>query len=253
MAHKISLTALYFLFAVAIAIVSIVGCKKRETVVLSYQRDSIYDIDSNMYKTIKIGNQWWMAENLKVTHYRNGKQISGGSYWDTTVIEGAKCRYDNDTSAPGLLYNWYAVNDSNNIAPKGWHVATDDEWKELETFIGIKNAEVNALGWRGTDEGNALKAVEGFTGYAYSDVKRYTIWGNNKSGFSAIGGGCRLPNGKWSELGSKATAFWWTKTSNENTASKKACYRYLDYGKTSVFRGFESYCYGMSIRCVKDK
>ena len=91
---------------------------------------TVTDIDGNIYQTVKIGNQWWMAENLKVTHYRNGEAIpnvTDNATW-TGLTTGAYCEYNNDVNnvaTYGRLYNWYAVDDSRNIAPAGWHVASD--------------------------------------------------------------------------------------------------------------------------------
>ena len=91
------------------------------------------DIDGNVYRTVKIGKQWWMAENLKVTHYRNGDEIqhvTGYLEWKT-LKSGAYCNYDNNPSyvpTYGRLYNWFAVDDSRNIAPQGWHVPSDSEY-----------------------------------------------------------------------------------------------------------------------------
>jgi len=98
---------------------------------------TVTDIDGNVYQTIKIGDQWWMAENLKVTHYRNSDPIphvTDGGTW-SYLFTGAYCEYDNNpanVAIYGRLYNWYAVGDSRNIAPEGWHVPSDDEWKQLE-------------------------------------------------------------------------------------------------------------------------
>lgn len=96
----------------------------------SEQTETISDIDGNTYDIIKIGNQWWMAENLKVTHYQNGDPIPNvisSSDW-VNLKTGAYCIYDNNfanVATYGRLYNWYAVVDKRNIAPKGWHVPTD--------------------------------------------------------------------------------------------------------------------------------
>ena len=147
---------------------------------------NVTDIDGNVYQTVKIGDQWWMAENLKVIHYQNGDGITklpNNTVW-STYGEGAYCNYDNNDSNAdiyGSLYNWYAVNDSRNIAPDGWHVPTDEEWKELEMFLGMSQSEANGTGWRGTDEGSKLKATSGWSGFN----------GTNESGFSALPGGSR--------------------------------------------------------------
>jgi len=117
---------------------------------------AVADYDGNVYETIKVGDQVWMAENLRVTHYRDGTAIPNivsGVVWSNTK-SGAYCFYD--YSKFGALYNWYAVNDSRNIAPEGWHVPSDDDWKELEVYLGMSQSEADDTGWRGTNEGSML-------------------------------------------------------------------------------------------------
>ena len=107
-----------------------VGCDKKEPV--GPATSTMTDQDGNVYETVKIGNQWWMAENLKVTQYRNGDAIpnvTDADQW-SSLTAGAYCGYENNlgnVSTYGCLYNWYAVNDSRNIAPSGWQVPTDAE------------------------------------------------------------------------------------------------------------------------------
>ena len=97
---------------------------------------TVIDVDGNVYDTVVIGTQVWLAQNLKVTHYRNGDPIDSlddNTEWCNTT-SGAYCNYNNDpNNAPayGRLYNWYATSDSREIAPEGWHVATDAEWAAL--------------------------------------------------------------------------------------------------------------------------
>jgi len=110
--------------------------------VIRKKSNEVTDIDGNIYKTVKIGSQVWMAENLKVTKYRNGDPISNvrdNNAWKTCAT-GAYCWYNNDKTVNkatyGALYNWYAVSDSRNIAPEGWHIASNDEWTTLTTYLG---------------------------------------------------------------------------------------------------------------------
>jgi len=104
-------------------------------------KTTVTDIDDNTYQTVKIGDQTWMAENLKVTHYRNGDPIpnvTDDTEW-ANITNGAYCAYDNDESNAdvyGYLYNWFAVEDSRNIAPEGWHVPTNNEWETLVDYLG---------------------------------------------------------------------------------------------------------------------
>ena len=220
-------------------------CKKKEEAVPSKETGTLTDVDNNTYKTIKIGNQWWMAENLKVTKFRNGVSIAqnqNAGDWQS-VVSSSYCIYDNNTAAPGLLYNFFVVVDTNIVAPIGWHVPSDEEWKILERNIGMSSTDADKLSWRGNTEGEKLKieAPQGWT--TYDDV-----WSTNESGFSALAGSCRLFNGTWGSPGLFATGFWWSSTS----AGNDAWYRYLDYKKTNVFRFYGSKKYGFSIRCVKD-
>jgi uncharacterized protein (TIGR02145 family) len=89
---------------------------------------TVTDIDGNVYQTVTIGNQIWMAENLKVTHYRNGDEIPNVTVQEDwkNLTTGAYCNYNN-VAVYGRLYNWLAVNDNRNIAPAGWHVPSDAE------------------------------------------------------------------------------------------------------------------------------
>src|SRR5436190_21272120 len=110
------------------------GCKKDEdeNTPAVHETGTVTDIEGNIYQTVKIGDQWWMAENLKVKKYSNGTSIlNGQDSIDWVQSTGAYCLYDNNTSSPGLLYNWFTVTDISNIAPAGWHIPTDEEWKTL--------------------------------------------------------------------------------------------------------------------------
>jgi uncharacterized protein (TIGR02145 family) len=242
-------TVLYFIFNFIIILFILNSCKKDPKPETIIETGTVSDIEGNIYKTVKIGNQWWMAENLKVTKYRNGNSIPKIANYDTTqwnnLKTGAYCIYDDNAEAPGLLYNFYAISDTNNIAPAGWHVPTDGEWKELEQTLGMSKTDADKLSWRGSNEGEKLK-IEAPKGWAaYSKV-----WGTNESGFTALAGGCRMFNGIWSTpSGIGFTGFWWT---SSEQPGNQAWYRYLDYKNTNVFRFYGPNTYGFSIRCIKD-
>jgi uncharacterized protein (TIGR02145 family) len=226
------------------------GCikDKEDAVTPVHETGTMTDVDGNVYATVKIGNQWWMAENLKVTKYRNGyfiPNITDTSEWQNRTA-GACCEFDpneHNLAKPGLLYNWFVIADTGNIAPEGWHIPSDDEWKELERQLGMSATEAEESGWRGTHEGEKLRiaGTEGWSGY--SDV-----WATNESGFTALAGSCRLPTGIWGYPGLHYTGFWWSQSASGNVAT----YRYLDYKNANIFRGQCSKNYGYSIRCVKD-
>jgi uncharacterized protein (TIGR02145 family) len=210
---------------------------------------SAIDIDGNVYKTVKIGSQWWMAENLKVTRFRNGDPISYISATDSSTWANSalplSCRYQALANAPGLLYNQACLSDSRLIAPDGWHVATDQDWKALEQTIGMDAAVCDKTGWRGTDQGDQLKA-QGLDYWTRFDG----VWATDLYGFSAKAGGCRLFDARFSyPSGLVYSGFWWTSSPNP---SGEFWYRHLDYKSSGVFRSHTYPAYGMSIRCVKD-
>ena len=226
-----------------------IACNDKEDPAPVSETGTVTDVEGNSYKTVKIGDQWWMAENLKVKTYRNGviiPSITDSADW-VQSLSGAYCIYNNgnnQSNEPGLLYNWNTVNNSSGLAPAGWHVPTDDDWKKLEQELGMNAAESDKSGWRGSNEGDKLKieSPQGWTQY-------HTVWATNESGFTALAGSCRLPNAKFGQPGLFSTGFWW---SASETGGSEAWYRYLDYKNSNVFRSHDSKLYGFSVRCVKD-
>ena len=211
---------------------------------------TVKDIDGNVYQTIQIGNQVWMAENLKVTHYRNGTLIpnlTSRKDWVSTS-SGAYCVYNNNDSNEvetyGALYNWYAVVDSNYIAPEGWHVPTDEEWKELGIFLGMSQDEADAGGWRGTNEGSKLAGNSDL----WNSGKLENESTIDSSGFTALPGGYRHSNyGDYFKMGVSGY-FWTTTTTNGN----EAWYHNLYYDNAGITRSYFNKNYGFSVRCVRD-
>ena len=190
------------------------------------------DIDGNIYHTVTIGTQVWMVENLKTTKYRNGDLISyvtDGSEWKY-LINGAYSNYNNDTNNAlnyGRLYNWYVLNDSRNIAPTGWHVATDADWTTLTSFLGGTNI-------------------------AGKKLKSETSWNSNGNGsddfgFSAFPGGYRNKNGVFEFIDS--FGYWWSSTENN---SSYAWSRSIYCDSNDYYRNNSIKNSGFSVRCVKD-
>lgn len=208
--------------------------------------DQVTDIDGNVYQTVTIGSQVWMAENLRVTHYRNGDPIpnvTNGTTW-AGLTTGAYCNYENDSAnveTYGRLYNWYAVDDSRGLAPVGWHVPTDEEWKQLEMFLGMSQAEADADGFRGTDEGGKLKE----TGTVHWLIPN--TGATNESGFTALPGGDCNSSGNFSSIGERA--HFWSVTEYNSGSSWP---RYLRYFTSDINRFPYSKRSGFSVRCVKD-
>ena len=218
---------------------------------------TVNDIDGNEYNTIQIGNQLWMAENLKVTNYRNGEpipKISGCCDWEF-LQSGAFLNYDDDENYAllyGRLYNWFVIDDPRGIAPQGWHVPSDDEWKELEMYLGMSQADADggdATFLRNTGNvGQKLKSASGwYNGINNeSDVDPEVI-GTNESGFSALAAGYAGNYGLTFDMG--YGVIYWTST---DIIGGTAWRRGLGNGSNGVLRYNNGKNYGFSIRCIKD-
>lgn len=198
-------------------------------------------IGDKEYKTVKIGDQIWMAENLNVDTFRNGETIPEAKTDEEWVNVGTEKKpawsYNGIYGIYGKLYNWFAVGDPGGLAPAGWHVATDEDWQKLEVFLGMGRWIAEDDGSRGTvrqNIGNKLKAKNGWCG-------------TNKSGFSALPGGYRVyDRGSFAEMGE--SAYFWTSSGYGDTAW---C-RYLWGNFFSVNRLDLHMRYGFSVRCIKD-
>jgi uncharacterized protein (TIGR02145 family) len=213
------------------------GYGETKTFTTLQETEAVIDFDGNIYHTVLIGTQIWMAENLKVMHYRNGDTISNVTE-DNKWVElktGAYCDYNNKTgngTTYGKLYNWYAVNDSRKIAPAGWHVPTDVEWTALITFLGGENIA-----------GSQMKESGG------SHWKNDNIEATNESGFTALPGGKRdWIFGTFSNL--EKNGLWWSST--EDIVTSTAWYRELYSEIGNVDRNSEWQKSGLSVRCIKD-
>ena len=217
-----------------------------------YADDTCIDIDGNIYDTIQLGDQLWMAENLKVTHYRNGEEIPTGfndSGWinlnDTET--GAYAVYNDDpvnAETYGNLYNWYAVDDSRGVCPEDFHIPTDEEWMELEMYMGMSYEEAHDSDNRGTDQGSQLagNADLWFSGSLENDP----AFGS--SGFTALPGGYRsYGNGYYIFVGE--IGWFWSSTAYNNN---RAWHRVLSYDNSDVNRSSIFKRSGSSVRCVGD-
>jgi uncharacterized protein (TIGR02145 family) len=198
------------------------------------QAQTVTDIDGNIYKTVKIGSQLWMKENLKTTHYNNGQLINRitHSQWDYTNM-GAMCYYNNDSAKfakeYGALYNWYAASDNKNICPIFWHVPSHSEWNILEKFLD-ENVDTTAVNITGMDIGLKLKDTAIFAG---------------------LYGGCRLTMNSFELLGTNG--YWWSTTPWEaNISSIRHGIGIDKYYETKVNVSPRENINGYSIRCISD-
>jgi uncharacterized protein (TIGR02145 family) len=192
------------------------------------------DIDGNFYNTVVIGSQEWIADNLKVSKYRNGDPIPtnlNDASWQGTT-DGAYAIYDNipvNDSLYGKLYNWYAVADPRGLCPAGWHVPGDAEWETLENFLGGSSVA-----------GGKMKAVSSLWLAPNTDA-------TNSSGFTGLPGGYRNAGGAYYFIG--YFGFWWSSTQFSTTS---AWYRDLFYFDGDVRRNNDPKRLGFSVRCVRD-
>ncbi len=197
---------------------------------------TVTDIDENVYKTIVIGDQTWMAENLRVTHYQNGDtipNITDNEEW-AALTSGAYCNYNNtndlDTIATyGRLYNWYAVADSRGIAPKGWRVPGIADWLELIEYLGGDTIASKHLKEVGT----------------YHWVDDFAT--DNCSGFTAIPNGWRYLSESSSRIGSY-NALWTASEYDLNQAG----FLYLYNFDSKVWKGINYKQNGYSVRLIKE-
>ena len=202
---------------------------------------NITDSEGNSYKTVTIGTQQWMAENLKVSKYSDGTtipNITNNTQWDNTST-GAWAYYNNDAANNakyGKLYNWYAVsktsNGNKNVCPTGWHVPTDAEWTVLTDYLGGESVA-----------GGKMKEV-GTTSWNSPNTDAI-----NTSLFTGLPGGYRSSNGYYDDIGKGGS--WWSSTENDTyqyhplTCSLYGSYSFV--GRGSCFER-----YGLSVRCLRD-
>jgi uncharacterized protein (TIGR02145 family) len=212
------------------------SCKKEtaKTVGSNFDTNTLFDIDGNKYSVVKIGEQSWMAENLRTTKYADGSLIPNETSYETWIDleSGAWCNYQNNDSIGeryGKLYNWYSVADPRKLCPLGWHVPSDTEWDQLVDYLG------------------------GFP-IAGGKMKDTILWqspntgASNISGFSALpGGACINSSNQFYSLGTYGN--WWS--SSESTA-RFAWNRALGYETEGSGRNYFNKIAGFSVRCVKD-
>ena len=211
------------------------SCSKKESI----NPNLVKDVDGNIYRTVTIGTQTWMEENLKTTRYNDSTLISNvtdNTAWGN-LTSGAYCWYNNDFNASkdyGALYNWYAVN-KGKLAPKGWHVPSENEWKTLADYLGGvaiaagKLKESGILHWQGVGS---------------PDV-------TNVTGFTALPGGFRINiDGSFADLG--GMGFWWCSSATGTSSNNmQAIIMSLD-SIGLLNQGYWPLTTGFSVRCIKN-
>ncbi len=253
-----------------------VGCREYDNILPDENFfGNVYDIDGNEYKTVIIGNQEWMAENLRVSKYNNGDAIPTGlsdvEWHDAT--DGAYAIYPHQgggseddvvginsdeemVGAYGKLYNWHAVDNTRGLCPAGWHVPSDQEWTQLVDYLMEEYDYHNV--WAGSDihgVGNALKSCRqpGSPIGGNCNTYQHPRWyphekhhGFDEHGFSLLPGGSRIPSGTFFIL--SRSGYWWSATEHSATY---AWHRVADFDIGSLNSYFADKRNGYSVRCVK--
>ena len=260
----------FLVYPLVVAVLStflIVGCSDDEDEVLPDDPTpgKIYDIDGNEYKTVRIGNQEWMAENLRVTKYANGDAIptglsdnerqntTSGAYaiYPHGSIEGLNSD-EEVVAAYGKLYNWYAVDDTSGLCPEGWSVPSDYDWTQLIDYLvdqGFPNS--NVAGGAGNALKYCLQVDSPVEGCNTSEHPRWdsdnTHFGFDEFGFSALPSGTRWLDGSFFFVGS--SGYWWSATEFGGTP---AWSRYMSRFIGDVYRLNYGKRNGFSVRCIRD-
>jgi uncharacterized protein (TIGR02145 family) len=196
----------------------------------SLKNGEVSDVDGNLYKTVTINNQTWMAENLKTTKYNDGTSIpkaSGEVAWKDTKSDAYSWFLDDSANKAtySAYYNWYTVN-TGKLCPTGWHVPSDKEWRMLTNYLGDENVA-----------GKTMKTTSGWSKNGN---------GTNDSGFSALPLGFRNAKGLFSSTGS--STYWWSSTSY----NLNAWYTVLFSKDATAFKYYGQKESGFSVRCLKN-
>jgi uncharacterized protein (TIGR02145 family) len=223
--------------------------------------NTMIDYDGNIYPTIAIGSQTWMAKSLNVIHYSDGTPIphveNQTTWFELEKDEKAYCYYNNDEEFGdpyGALYTWAAAMNGaesstsvpsgvQGVCPDGWHIPSDDEWKQLEIFLGMTEVLADKEYYRDKDVGGKLKE-EG-----YEHWNSPNTGATNESGFTALAAGHRevVEDGSFIEFGDQ-NHLWSSSESEDEKAWDRALFHNL-WG-VGRYRGKKNY--GMSVRCIKD-
>lgn len=198
---------------------------------------TVQDVEGNTYLTVKIGEQIWLAENLRSTKFQDGSKIK------TAFIPGDD---EQNLLKYGRLYDWHDVTDERNICPIGWRVASDDDWKELERTIGMSEADLHKKGWRG-DNDIAIMIKESQPDTLFKKFDQSQV---NKYKFFASPAGVKLS--RWYITQGMYTEFW----TSSDVSVKDAYNRTLAYScwnphKGEIRRTIISKNYMFSVRCIK--
>lgn len=215
---------------------------------LTYQ--SVTDIDGNNYKTISIGNQEWLAENLKTTRLNDGTEIplvTDDDIWRVLNTPAYSWYYNNEVDFKNIYggyYNWYAVN-SGKLCPSGWHIPDEDDWKVFKLSLGMTPEQIENGFFSETTGGNKIRETGTFNWVEGS------VTATNESGFTALPGGSRTSSAVI--FGGEGQGAGWWSASLIKYSNYYAFSHWVIYDKDWFYRSdMLSTTYGLNVRCVKD-
>ena len=200
--------------------------------------DTVQDVEGNTYRTVQIGSQVWLAENLRSTKFQDGSDIETGFIPKDD---------ENNLLKYGRLYSWHDVADERNICPVGWRVASDDDWKELERTIGMSEEDLDKTGWRG-DNDIAITLKEAQADSAFRKFDQSQV---NKHKFFARPAGV-----KWKRMyitQGMYTEFWTGSEASEKDAyNRTLAYYSWNAHRGEIYRTTIAKTYMFSVRCIKN-
>ena len=223
------------LLVIGLMSISIYGCKKADSVPADKALVNVADKDGNVYKTVTIGTQVWMAENLRTTKYENGDPI-GTTTSDITGESAPKYQwaFEDDISVAdvyGRLYTWFAATDARNVCPTGWHVPSDGEWETLKLYLGGDSIAGGKLKETGT-----------------SHWQTPNTGATNEVGFAVLPAGYRSFTGAFVSL--QISSYIWSST--PNPTPEWSWGQRVGYNDGILLRGGYYKQAGASIRCIRN-
>ncbi len=226
-------TMIYFNLFTVVVLFFLFGCSKSNPDT-SIAYGTVSDFEGNVYKTVAIGDQVWMAENLRSEKLNNGTAIpmvTDNNTW-SNLTTPAYSFYSNDSvsykGSYGVLYNWYTVQ-TGSLCPTGWHIPSDEEFTTLNTTLGVDSIAGGMLKYN--------------IGYWYSP----NTYATNSTGFMALSSGYRNYNGSFNNSAGYLATFWST-----TEYGSFARYIYLTYNSGSIGRNYIDKENGLSVRCIRD-